>query len=84
MITAYQFAQQPRPSATSYFGFGIDNKKTAQALRQLAADVEAGRVLLQRVQTVQEATQEDYTVSSLHISYSEPQLTQADCAEAGL
>lgn len=53
------------------FGFGLDESRTAQALRKLADDIESGRVALHGVSTSIHAAQDDFTVRELVIEVLE-------------
>ena len=51
--------------------FGLNDNKTAMALRQLADDIEAGTVVLNSVTTSTHATHEEFTVREIVIEVLE-------------
>ena len=53
------------------FAFGLDEVRTAQALRKLADEIERGEVALHSVSTSTHATQDDFTVRELVIEVLE-------------
>jgi hypothetical protein len=57
--------------------FGLNDAKAVAALRQLADDIEAGRVALHSITTSSHATHEEFTVREVVIELLE------ECAGAG-
>lgn len=57
--------------------FGLNDAKAVAALRQLADDIEAGRVALHSVTTSSHATHEEFAVREIVIEVLE------ECARAG-
>jgi hypothetical protein len=53
------------------YAFGLDEAETAQALRRLADDIEAGNVALHSVSTSSRAAHEEFTVRELVIEVLE-------------
>jgi hypothetical protein len=53
------------------YAFGVDEARTAAALRQLADDIEAGKVALHSISTSSQATQEEFTIRELVIEVLE-------------
>jgi hypothetical protein len=53
------------------YGFGVDEARTAQLLRELADDIEMGRVALRSVSTSNHASDEEFTVRELVIEVLE-------------
>ncbi len=53
------------------YAFGVDESRTAQTLRKLADDIEAGVVVLYSVSTSSYAEQEEFTVRELVIEVLE-------------
>jgi hypothetical protein len=53
------------------YAFGLDETRTAQALRKLADDIEAGHVALHSVTTSSRAAHEEFTVRELVIEVLE-------------
>ena len=51
--------------------FGLNDKKTAIVLRQLADDIEAGTVVLHSVTTSSHATHEEFTIREIVIEVLE-------------
>lgn len=64
-ITAYDFG---RPNSGGYT-FGLDRISMANHLRTLADRIESGDVIMQRIQTTEEAQRADYTVTALILVY---------------
>lgn len=52
------------------FPFAVDNVKTAQALRRLADQVEAGEIALQSIEMNHEAKLNDFQLTQLLLSYA--------------
>jgi hypothetical protein len=65
------------------FAFGLNETKAAQMLRELASDLEAGRVMLQSVSTACHVTQEEFTVREIVIELLEED-AEAEAAEPPL
>ncbi len=53
------------------YAFGLDEARTADMLRRLAGDIEAGNVALHSVSTSSHATHEEFTVRELVIEVLE-------------
>jgi hypothetical protein len=53
------------------FAFGLDETRTAQTLRKLADDIEAGKVALHAVSTTSHAAHDDFTIRELVIEVLE-------------
>jgi hypothetical protein len=53
------------------FAFGLDETRTAQMLRQLADEIEQGRVALHGVSTTSHATPDEFTIRELVIEVLE-------------
>jgi hypothetical protein len=53
------------------YAFGVDEARTAAALRKLADDIEAGNVTLHSVSTSTQAVHEEFTVRELVIEVLE-------------
>ena len=53
------------------YAFGVDESRTATALRKLADDIEAGNVTLHSVSTSTQAVHEEFTVRELVIEVLE-------------
>lgn len=55
----------------SDYGFSMDPKRTADALRRLADDIEANEVLLQKVVQYRTASAENYEMAGVVMSWAE-------------
>ncbi|HLW53895.1 MAG TPA: hypothetical protein VKW06_13740 [Candidatus Angelobacter sp.] len=69
-------------NAVGKYSFGVDEGKTAQALRKLADEIDSGKVALYSVSTSIHATHEEFTVREVVIelleeSSSGPQVIKA-------
>jgi hypothetical protein len=53
------------------YSFGLDEARTAEMLRRLAGDIEAGKVALHSVSTSSHATHEEFTVREVVIEVLE-------------
>jgi hypothetical protein len=53
------------------YAFGVDEARTAAALRKLADDIEAGTVTLHSVSTSTQAVHEEFTVRELVVEVLE-------------
>ena len=53
------------------YAFGLDEARTAEMLRRLAQDIEAGKVALHSVSTSTHATHEEFTVREVVIEVLE-------------
>jgi hypothetical protein len=53
------------------YAFGVDEARTAQALRKLADEIDAGVVVVHSVSTNSRATHEEFTVRELVIEVLE-------------
>jgi hypothetical protein len=53
------------------YSFGVDEAKTAEALRKLADEIESGRVVLYSVSTSSHATHEEFTIREVTIEVLE-------------
>jgi hypothetical protein len=53
------------------YAFGLDEARTAEMLRRLAGDIEAGKVALHGVNTSTHATHEEFTVREVVIELLE-------------
>ncbi|HEY6307494.1 MAG TPA: hypothetical protein VI488_13665 [Candidatus Angelobacter sp.] len=58
-------------SKAGKYAFGLDEARTAAALRKLADEIEAGSVALHRVSTSSHATHEEFTIRELVIEVLE-------------
>lgn len=56
---------------TGKYSFGVDEGKTAGALRKLADEIESGKVALYSVSTSVHATHEEFTVREIVIEVLE-------------
>ncbi len=61
------------------YAFGLDEAKTAQTLRKLADDIEAGVVVLYSVSTSSYAEHEEFTVRELVIEVLEDTSSAGPC-----
>jgi hypothetical protein len=66
MINATECANK-----TGKYAFGLDEARTAEALRRLADDIDAGHVALYRVTTSTHATHDEFTIRELVIEVLE-------------
>lgn len=58
-------------SKSGKYAFGLDEAKTAQVLRKLADDIEAGNVSLHSVSTSSRAAHEEFTIREMVIEILE-------------
>jgi hypothetical protein len=58
-------------SKAGKYAFGLDEARTAAALRKLADEIEAGSVALHSVSTSSHATHEEFTIRELVIEVLE-------------
>ncbi len=65
------FAAVDCAGSAGKYAFGVDLKKAVQLLRNLADDVEEGRVLLHSISTSSHATQDEFAVRELVIEILE-------------
>lgn len=68
--SAYDFAVKlsEGPNSTR---FGVDKKRTAETLRELAAHIESGHFILQSGGVYTQAQQENYTMTVLNLKFHE-------------
>lgn len=66
--TAYDLSALTGHSGAS---FGVDTKKAAAALRELAANIEAGTFLLQEGGVFTLASREDFAMTTLYLQFHE-------------
>lgn len=52
------------------FSFAMDRHATATTLRQIATDIETGVLAVQEARLLQEASQYDYQITTLVLSYA--------------
>ncbi|HEY6307492.1 MAG TPA: hypothetical protein VI488_13655 [Candidatus Angelobacter sp.] len=62
------------------YAFGLDEARTAQALRKLADDIETGIVVLYSVSTSSYAEHEEFTVRELVIEVMEENSGAGPCS----
>lgn len=74
MLRAHEFASKGETHPS--FRFGMDKAASVAALRRLATMVENDEVLLQSATIFEEATVEDFVLTTLLVSYAAKEATE--------
>lgn len=71
-LSAHDFAQHIHRNV----GFGVSSEETCKALRSLADAIEAKELFVQGAKVFGVATSEDYTITTLRLSFAETDKTK--------